>query len=136
VGLGGRTKAAGHNNGIGYGLDLGLRSNSLIDLIFKLSRSKHSNNLTLSSILVSADVRLGEIADFGFTLGVGPGFYFFDTGALTETDFGIHAGVGADLWMEEVIRIGLEFRWNSLFSGTVGDNYWTLMMRLGYVFEF
>jgi hypothetical protein len=126
VGLTGRTKAApnSHGNAIGYGVELGVKTNAFIDA------------LDLSSLLFSAELALGSASDFGFSLGIGPGFYFFKQGATTETNFGIHGSFGGDLWLSDALRAGIVARWNGVFSGTVGDNYWTIMLRVGYLIEF
>lgn len=132
VGLTGNLKAA-NGNALGYGVDLGLRTNSFLDVTVSLTRSSH-NALTLTSLCVSADLELIPLGDFAFYLGLGPGFYFYRVASDTATKFGIHGGFGGDLFIEDNIRLGLGVRWHGVFSENVGDSFWTAMFRFGYVF--
>lgn len=128
----GQVELSGSDGSIGYGLDIGARANSYIDGIIQISSSSHGNNLTLTSIVPSAEIQLGRVNDFGFTLGLGPGFYFFKQTGISTSEFGLHGSVGGDLWMEDTLRIGVEWRYHSIFSSS---NLWHAMMRVGYLFE-
>lgn len=132
-----------YSNTIGFGIDLGVRTNPLLDLVFSFQRSGHSgggpDGLTLYSQTVSADFHFGEFNDFEFSLGAGPGFYFFKTNAVTESKFGVNAGSQIDVLVDEHLRIGLGARYHAVFAGSdpgrTAASYWTVMMRLGYLFS-
>jgi len=135
VNLTGRT-AALYNHTIGFGLDFGFRTGANVDLTLGLGASSHSGSggLTLFSPTLSADIMLAEINDFEFLVGGGPGFYFFKDLVTTESKFGLNFGGVGNVVLDN-IRIGLGYRYHMIFNGTTSDNYWTLMMRFGYLFD-
>lgn len=129
-----------YSNTIGFGVDLGVRTNPLLDLVFQFQRSGHSgggNGLTLYSQTIAADFHFWEFNDFEFTLGGGPGFYFFATDPKTDTNFGLNVGTNVDVIVDEHVRVGLGWRFHGIFAGTgsLGSSYWTAMMRVGYLFK-
>lgn len=128
------SSAVSYNSAIGIGLDLGLRTNPVLDVVLQLQRSSHGGGATLYSQFISADFHFFEFNDIDFTLGAGPGFYFFATSAKTDTNFGIHLGPNVDVMVDERVKIGVGGRWHSVFSGNSGGAYWSVMARLGYLF--
>jgi hypothetical protein len=122
-----------HGNSIGAGLDLGFRTLSNVEILFQSQLSSHSSNLKLYSQTLGANLRL-EIPDFEILLGLGPGFYTFSK-ATSNTYFGVHWDVAGDVVVTEALRLGLGFRYHSLFGETGADDYWSVMMRFGYLFE-
>jgi len=138
VGLSGRTSTS-FSNTIGFGVDFGLRTNSVLDVVAGFTTSSHSGGagMNLMSFLITADYKLAEVNDFEFFISGGPGFYFFKTVATTDTKFGINFGALGNVMVDENIRIGLAARYHLVFNsaaGVAGDNYYTIMMRFGYVF--
>lgn len=136
VALSGNAKT--YNNAIGFGLDLGLQLNPSLDLFFHLQTSSHAggvDGLRLYSQMLSARWHLMQINDFDLTVEGGPGFYFFQTAPLTDTNFGIHFGLGGDVRVDDAIRVGLGTRYNAVFGAKTGDSYWQIMMRLAYLFS-
>lgn len=135
VGLSGNLKPT-FSNHLGFSGDLGVRTSSLMDLVFRFHYSSHDGGggLQLMSPSLSADLHVGRWMDFDFTLGAGPGFYFFKT-AQTESKFGVHAGAAVDVLVDERLGVGLGTRWNGIFGATsTSDSFWTVMMRVGYWF--
>ncbi len=124
-----------YGNTIGFEGDLGIRNNPIVDVNFNYHYSSHDSNLKIQHAVITADLNLGELNDFEFLFGVGPGFYFFKT-VDTETKFGLQFNSGANLVVDEVIRLGLGLKWNNVFDAGVGDSYFTFMFRAGYIFEF
>lgn len=124
------------NNNIGFGGDLGFRTNSLIDLNLSFQTSSHSG-LNLYALPISADVHVGQLYDLDFTLGAGPGFYFWKPGtATTDTKFGLNFGGAVDLIVADHIKVGMGARYHAIFGGTqTAGSYATVMMRLGYMFD-
>ena len=134
ISLTGTTKSV-YNNAIGFGLDVGFRINPTLDVMFQSQMSSHSGlapNLKIYSQTLGANLHFG-MSDFDFTLGMGPGFYTYDSG-VSETHFGIHGDVGADVVVSDGMRVGLGLRYHSLLGATGMDDYWSLMMRVGYIF--
>lgn len=121
-----------HGSAIGYGIDLGIRSNAFMDAMIQYSSSSH-RALNLSSLLFTAELGLGDASEFGFSLGIGPGFYFFDRIGVKNTYFGIHGSLAGDMYLSDALKAGMVFRWNGVFNP--GDNYLSLMLRVGYLFE-
>lgn len=138
VGMTGRT-ATTYSNTIGFGVDLGLRTNNVLDLTAAFQTSAHSGGagMNLMSFLLTADYKFAEANDFEFFLSGGPGFYFFKTAALTDTKFGLNFGAIGNVMADENIRVGLAARYHLVFSSsaaTTGDSYYSIMLRFGYVF--
>ncbi len=137
--LGGQVGAVGLNGGatntaIGFGVDLGLRANPLVDVIFHFQTSSHSG-LTIYAPHLSAEIHYADVNDFDFTIGVGPGLYFFKA-LNTDTNFGLNFGTAVDFKLDEAIRLGLGARYHLVFSPAVGSgNFWSFMFRAGYFFE-
>jgi len=135
LGLSGNTTAAGHGSGtIGFGIDLGIRTGGFWDLLFQYQYSSHNNGLKLSNLTIGPELQIGPYNDFYFTLGLSPGFHIFNA-AQSETKFGISFSGGSDIWLEDLVRMGLVFRYTSIFGGVIGDAFWSVMLRFGYVFE-
>lgn len=131
VGLTGTSQTL-HNNAIGFGVDIGFRTLSSVDIIFQSQMSSHSNDLKLYSQTLGANVRL-EIPDFEISVGLGPGFYTFSQ-ASSNTYFGVHWDVAGDVVVTDTLRLGLGFRYHSLFGDVGADDFWSVMMRVGYLF--
>ncbi len=126
------------SNAIGFGVDLGVRTNPLLDLVFQIQHSSHNGGagLSLNSATVAADFHFWEFNDFEFSLGGGPGFYFMSSGT-SETYFGLHIGSNVDVVVDDHLRVGLGLRYHGVFAGSGNSNgsYWTAMMRVGYLFS-
>jgi len=129
--LQGNTKTF-HNDAIGFGVDIGIRTQSYLDVTFQSQMSSHSNDLKIYSETLGANVHFGG-ADFDFTLGMGPGAYILKSSLASSTYFGLHGAAGADVMVSDEIRIGLQGRYHFLFDE--GDDYWTVMARMGYQFD-
>ena len=126
-----------YNSTIGYGLDLGFEESSLIELVLHGQHSNHSGafgDLSVSDAFISAYLHAIRTGDLDFSLGLGPGFYFFSTQGTSSTNFGLNFGVNGDVCLD-AFRVGLGVNYHSVFGTTIGDNLWTIMMRFGYVFD-
>ncbi len=128
-----------YNNTIGFAIDLGFRTNPLLDVLFSSQYSSHiggANGLSLYSETLGANFHIIDVNDFDVTLGAGPGFYFFKYDNKTDTLFGIQTGSNVDVKAGDNLRIGLGLRYHTLFrkDADIGDNFWTIMMRVGYQF--
>lgn len=125
-----------HSSSLGFGLDLGLKTSPLLDIMFRLQTSSHSNNggLNIYSQTISADFHVFEVDDFEFSFGLGPGFYFYKFTPVTNSHFGINLGLNADVKIEEAMRLGLGFR-RHFVMGSTADSYMAIMMRFGYWFD-
>lgn len=137
VALSGPPTAVPYNNALGFGVDVAVRNSTLFDLTGHFQASSHSGGaggLTVYGGYVSADVHILQTSDFDFTLGVGPGFYFFNTPSASETDFGINAGGAFDVLVDEHLVVGLGVRYNAVFNGPMGGSFTNLNARLGYLF--
>jgi len=124
-----------YSNAIGFGIDLGVRTNPLLDLVVQLQKSSHSGGtgLGVTSGVLSADFHFWEFNDFEFSLGGGPGFYFIgDT--TTQSHFGLHVGSNVDVVVDDSVRVGLGLRYHGVFNSAASRTYWTAMMRIGYLF--
>jgi len=123
------------NNAIGFGIDIGVRTNPLLDLVLQTQRSSHAGGagISLLSTVVSADFHFWEFNDFEFSLGGGPGFYFINS-TTTSSNFGLHVGSNVDVVVDDSLRVGLGLRYHGVFNSGAGRSYWTAMMRVGYLF--
>jgi len=131
-----------YNNALGFGVDIGFRTNALVDLIFSFQRSSHGGSfpglgsMTLYGQSVSADFHVGRAYDFDFTLGAGPGFYFFSSTLRTDTKFGINFGGAVDLLVDDHFKVGVGTRYYAIFGSTAtSGSFWNVMMRFGYLFD-
>lgn len=126
-----------YNQTIGFGVDLGLTVNSYVDVLFQSQFSSHSggrDGLKIFSETLGANTHLFQLNDFDFTAQFGPGFYFYNQNSVSDSKFGLHFGVGADVLAGDHLRVGLDWRYHVVFSSGLSLNYWTTMMRLSYVF--
>jgi opacity protein-like surface antigen len=127
-----------YNNNIGFAGDLGIRTNPILDLGLHYHHSSHSggiNGLQINAASVSADFHVLEVNDFDFSLGLGPAFFFFNT-LSTESNFGMTFDAAADVEVDDNLRVGLGWRYNTPFGTNTGANFMSIMMRLGYLFHF
>jgi len=133
-----------HDGAIGFGLDIGLRTQSYLDVMFQSQMSTHAgytnsakttkaNDLKIYSQTLGANIHFGT-TDFDFTLGGGPGAYIINS-ASSHTYFGLHLAGGADVVVSDKIRLGLQTRYHFLFKQELHDDYWSIMARIGYQFE-
>lgn len=129
--LQGNTKTF-HDNAFGFGVDLGIRTQSYLDVTFQSQMSSHSGDLKIYSETIGANVHFGG-ADFDFSLGMGPGAYILKSSLASNTYFGLHGAAGADILISDELRIGMQGRYHFLFDEA--DDYWTLMARIGYQFD-
>lgn len=136
IGLTGRVQ--NFSNALGVGADLGVRINSYLDVMGRFGYSSHSGGrgLTLYHPTFSADFHFYEMNDFDLSVGLGPGFYCFKNGDTKENDFGLNFGLNADVVVDEALRLGIGYRWHSIFGANIGDHFWALTMRVGYFFAF
>ena len=135
VGLTGPSQNAS-GNALGFGVDLGFKTGALWDLTFSSQMSSHTGG-TQSLKLYSQTLGVGfhvEVAEVDLSAGLGPGFYTFSRGT-SNTYFGIHWDAAGDVVLSDNLRTGLGFRYHSLFGESGADDYWSVMMRLGYIFE-
>jgi len=135
VGLTGQTSSS-HQNAIGFGFDVGLRTNPILDLVFQSQWSSHQGTPQTLKLFSQTVGVLGhfELNDFDFSLGMGPGFYHYSQGS-SSTYFGLHWDAGADLVLSSALRAGLVFRYHSLFGEQGADDFWSVMMRVGTLIE-
>ncbi|NBX82068.1 hypothetical protein EBQ90_03150 [bacterium] len=133
-----------HDNAIGFGVDIGIRTQSYLDVTFQSQMSSHTGytnlaktvkgtDLKIYSQTLGANVHFGN-SDFDFTLGGGPGAYIINA-VNSNTYFGLHLAGGADVVVSDQIRLGLQGRYHFLFKQELKDDYWTIMARIGYQFE-
>lgn len=134
VGLSGAA-ATPYSNTIGFAIDLGARVNPMLDLMFQFMRSSHSGagGLTIYGQTVSADFHFFEMNDFDLSIGGGPGFYFMNSGT-SSSFFGLNGGANIDVIVDDHVRVGLGFKYHGVF-GAGSPDFWTTMMRVGYLFE-
>lgn len=123
-------------NAIGFGLDLGVPTGSYLDVVAHLNYSSHggAGGLKLFHPTLAAQFHAIRNADFDLSGEIGPGFYFFSA-ATTETKFGINFGVNGDVLVQEALRLGIGWRYHTVFNATTGDDFWTIMMRVGFNFQ-
>lgn len=137
VGLTGDMKTF-FNNALGFGVDLGLKTTSPIDVTLSFQTSSHSGivDLSIYAPFVSADVHVGQTSDLDFILSLGPGFYTFKAAGASTTKFGIQGGAACDVLVDEKFKVGLGFRYHGIFGSDAGStgSYWTAMARFGYIF--
>ena len=129
-------------NAIGFGVDLGFRTNGGVDLILGGQYSRHSTigiipgDCDVLAVPLTAEFHLGRAADFDFTIGAGPGFYYVDAGGANTAKFGINFGGAVDLLVDDNLKVGLGAKAHNIFSPTAAfSNYWTVTMRIGYLFS-
>ena len=136
VGQVGLTGISGRSNAIGFGVDVGVKTVGLLDLVFHLNYSNHSGGggLRILAPQLSALYHVTQTGELDISVEGGPGFYSFSSTA-TETKFGIQLGINADVILEEHLRAGLGWRYHNPFDATLGGSFYTLMMRVGWLFE-
>lgn len=133
-----------HDNAIGFGVDIGIRTQSYLDVMFQSQMSSHTGYTSAAKITkgpemkiysqtLGANVHFGN-SDFDFTIGGGPGAYIFNTGT-SNTYFGLHLAGGTDVIVSDQVRLGLQARHHFLFKPELRDDYWSIMARIGYQFE-
>ena len=141
--LSGNTKEL-YDDAIGFGVDIGIRTQSYLDVMFQSQMSTHTGytspakitkatDLKIYSQTLGANIHFGTI-DFDFTLGGGPGVYSISSDT-SRTYFGLHISGGADVIVSDQIRLGLQARYHFLFDQHAADDYWSVMARFGYQFE-
>lgn len=131
------TGNSGLGSAIGFGGDLGLRANPLLDVVYHLQYSSHSGGLAgvkLWSNTLTADFHVLQVNDFDFAILGGPGFYTFSFPGTSQTNFGLNFGANGDVVFDESLRVGIGFRYH-VVMGDNTSNYWTLMARAGYLFN-
>lgn len=118
-------------NALGFGIEAGIKANPLLDVQFGIRKSSHSG-LSILNPSMSAEFHVSQFYDIDMTVGVGPGFYLFDNGAQSETNFGVQFGGAVDVVVEESLKFGIGVRYHSVFSPNVGASHWSVLMRVGY----
>lgn len=127
-------KAATYGNAIGCSAGIGLYTNSFLSITTRFGYSSHTQNFTIMHPSISADFHFYQIDDFDFMIGAGPGFYFFGKGNDSNTNFGVNFGAAMDVCIE-MLRLGIGWRWHNIFDPKIGDNFWSITMRVSYFFE-
>ncbi len=125
-----------HTNALGYGLDLGFRTNPILDVVIRTQLSTHAGttSLTLWANTLSADFLVTNFYDVELFMGAGPGFYQFASTPTTAL-FGLHAETYGDLMVSDSFKVGLGFRYHLVFNaGAQEGNFFTVMMRTGFTF--
>ncbi len=120
-------------NAIGFGGDLGIPSGSYLDVMIHVQYSSHTG-YTLFHPTVDAAFHVLHTADFDLTGELGPGFYFIG-GTASATKFGLNFGANGDVILQDSIKIGLGFRWHTLFNSAPSSDFSTVMLRVGYQFD-
>lgn len=126
-------------NAVGFGGDVGVRVNPVLDVILRGQVSNHpvqltGTNLSLAAVTLSPEFRFLEISDFEVSAGIGPGFYFFNSSTSANL-FGVQGGVNGDVAING-LRLGLGWRYHAVLgTGPREGSYWTLMARVGLVLE-
>ncbi len=126
--------AAAHTNALGFGGEVGFRTNPVLYVTVRSQLSAHGGGAgtSLWATSLSADVLVGNIYDIEVFLGGGPGFYQF-SGTNRSPRFGLQGGLYGDLQVSEAIRLGLGFRFHGLFNPAVDEgSFWNIMMRFGF----
>lgn len=124
-------------NSLGFGADIGLRTNARVDLTLSFLTSTHSGpgDLTIYAPFASADFHVAQAYDFDFTVGVGPGFYNFKNAIVSDTRFGLNFGGAVDVILDDHVRVGLGSRYHAALGASgISGNFWTVTMRVGYLF--
>ena len=129
VGLQKNTGSA-YGNALGFGVDLGVRTNSVMDVVFSSQYSKH-NALKLFSETLEANFYMWQMNDLEFSIGAGPGFYILNSG-VSSTEFGLQGSLALDVVATDALRLGVGYRYHGIFG--TADDYWTVMMRVGFIF--
>lgn len=128
--------AASHANALGYGVDLGFRTNPVLDVVLRTQLSSHtgSGGLSLWANTLSADFLVTNFYDIELFIGAGPGFYQFAS-TTTASRFGLHAETHADLMVSDSFKVGLGFRYHAIFDpGPKEGSFFTILMRAGFTF--
>ncbi len=133
LGVVGFTGAATSDTALGFGVDLGFRTNSAVDVMFHFQTSSHTG-ATLYVPYLTAEMHWLEVNDFDFTVGVGPGMYFAKSPIATSSKFGINFGTAADLKVDDAIRLGLGFRYHVVLD-SLSANFYSFLFRFGYFFD-
>lgn len=124
-----------YTGGLGYGLTAGMVVNPVLNVALSVDHSNHSliASLDLTSASVSADYHFLQVNDFDFSIGAGPGFYFFTVAPLSQNNFGLHGSAAIDVLLSNRFRLGVVGKYHYVFSSTIGGPYWTALMRFTYV---
>lgn len=135
VGLSG-TYSNFYNNNLGYGLDLAFRTNGIIDLTLG-GQTSSQQGLNIYAGTLSADVHVGQISDFDFMLGAGPGMYEYTIAAQpNQLKFGLNFGGAVDLVIDDHLRVGVGARYHAVFGGdNFTGSFYNIMARFGYQFD-
>ena len=128
----------GISDAIGFGADLGVRTNGIMDVMASFMTSSHSGvqDLTTYRQTLSAEVHLAAPYDFDITVGAGPGIYIFKPGVgNSTTKFGANLGAAVDVVIDEHLRVGMGYRFHGIFgSDANAGSLWQVTMRVGYLF--
>ncbi|MBI3294614.1 MAG: outer membrane beta-barrel protein [Deltaproteobacteria bacterium] len=127
------TNHPNYSNALGFGFELGVNVNPVLDVNLGLGKSSNGA-LSILSPMMSAEFHVTHFYDLELTLGAGPGFYSFGDGSASETNFGLQFGPTLDVVIEDSLRFGVGGRYHYVFSPGIGSSYWTVMMRVGYLF--
>lgn len=69
------------------------------------------------------------------TLGIGTGVHFLGLSGASDTRLDGNFGGTVDLILGKEYRLGVGARVHFLSEGTIGGNFQTIMVRLGYVLD-
>ncbi len=130
--------AKDYANGIGYGLDLGLKEPIRnVDFFYTWQLSPHSGlgGLNLQVHSVSAEFHPLELNDLDVTLGIGSGLYLYQMEMGSQMRFGINLGASAALIISNSVHLGVASRFHAASRSPVPGNFFTMMVRLGYSFH-
>ena len=125
--------AYGSSSSLGFGVDLGFKTTSPVDLVISYFRVS-DRGLGINMPTLSGEFHVGHAYDFDFTIGAGPGFYNYSSTIISETKFGLQFGGAVDFLVDEHFRVGLGTRYHMPF-GNGYSNIWTVTMRAGYLFN-
>lgn len=125
-----------YSDALGFGAEIGVAANPLMDIIFRLTSSSHRGGTDGLGVLIpsiSADYAFFDANDFRLSAGGGPGIYVFSPG-VSIVRFGLHAEAFADVMVDD-IRIGVGYRFHGVFDpGAHEGNISQILMRVGYTF--
>lgn len=123
-------------NSLGFGGELAFRTNAILDVSLRSQASQHPGSVSLWATTMSADFLINNWNDIEIFLGGGPGFYQFNTAGTLTSRFGLHGEAYADLVVNDMLKLGLAFRYHGIFSPGPGEgSYYTVMMRVGLFFS-
>lgn len=121
------------------GADLGFWFTRAFEIQAQFQASQHNTSastLTNMSQFLSLEVHPFYLTELNLSFGAGIGKIWLSDATSKETDTGASFGVLADYIFNKSILLGISTRFFTPFTTNIGGNYWSAMLRVGWLIRF